>query len=53
MPPIVPPVRLALKLRLLRNLRHCREAGLRLRYLIVINLLSGRGAPHSRGAGRP
>jgi transposase len=44
MPAIVPPVRFAVKQRLLKNLRRCREAGLRLRYLIVINLLSGRGA---------
>src|SRR5262249_48700263 len=44
MPPIVPKVRHSVKERLLRNLRRCREAGLRLRYLIVINLLGGRGA---------
>lgn len=44
MPPIVPPVRFAVKQRLLKNLRRCREAGLRLRYLIIINLLGGRGA---------
>ena len=44
MPPIVPKVRFAVKQRLLRNLRRCRQAGLRLRYLIVINLLNGRGA---------
>src|SRR5262245_47998026 len=41
---IVPKVRHAVKQRLLRNLRRCRQAGLRLRYLIVVNLLSGRGA---------
>ncbi len=44
MPAIVPPVRFAVKQRLLRHLRRCREAGTRLRYLIVLNLLSGRGA---------
>jgi len=44
MPTILPTVRLAVKQRLLRNLRRCRDAGLRLRYLIVLNLLSGRGA---------
>ncbi len=44
MPVIVPPVRHSVKERLLRNLRHCRQAGLRLRYLIIVNLLSGRGA---------
>ena len=41
---ILPNVRRAVKDRLLRNLRRCRQAGLRLRYLIVVNLLSGRGA---------
>lgn len=41
---IVPKVRFAVKERLLKNLRRCREAGLRLRYLILINLLHGRGA---------
>jgi transposase len=44
MPSIVHPVRYAVKQRLLRNLRRCRQAGLRLRYLIVINLLQGRAA---------
>jgi transposase len=41
---IVPKVRRSVKERLLRNLRRCRQAGLRLRYLIIVNLLSGRGA---------
>jgi transposase len=41
---IVPKVRRSVKERLLRNLRRCRQAGLRLRYLIVVNLVSGRGA---------
>ena len=44
MPSILPPLRYAVKQRLLRNLRHCRHAGLRLRYLIIINLLEGRAA---------
>jgi transposase len=44
MPAILPKVRLAVKQRLLRNLRRCRQAGPRLRYLIVLNLLGGRGA---------
>jgi len=44
MPSILPPVRFAVKEKLLRQLRRCRNAGLRLRYLIVINLLNGRGA---------
>jgi putative transposase len=43
MPAILPRVRFAVKQRLLRNLRRCRQAGPRLRYLIIINLLSGRG----------
>ena len=42
MPAIVPPVRFAVKQRLLKDLRCCREAGLRLRYLIIINLLGGK-----------
>ena len=32
------------KERLLKHLRRCKSAWLRLRYLIVINLLNGRGA---------
>ena len=44
MPAILPKVRSSVKERLLRNLRRCRVAGLRLRYLIILNLLSGRGA---------
>jgi transposase len=41
---IVPKVRFCVKQKLLRHLRRCREAGLRTRYLIIINLLHGRGA---------
>jgi transposase len=41
---ILPPVRYSVKERLLRHLRRCRDAGLRLRCLIIINLLNGRGA---------
>jgi transposase len=44
MPAIVLKVRYAVKERLLRSLRRCRGAGPRLRYLIIINLLSGRSA---------
>ena len=43
MPAILLKVRFAVKERLLRNLRCCRQAGLRLRYLISSNLLNGRG----------
>jgi len=41
---IVPRVRWSVKQRLLRQLRRCRNAALRVRYLIIINLLNGRGA---------
>ena len=41
---IVPNVRFSVKERLLRHLRQCRDAVVRVRYLIVINLLNGRGA---------
>jgi len=41
---IVPSVRYSVKEKLRKHLRQCRNAGLRLRYLIVINLLHGRGA---------
>lgn len=39
---IVLKVRFAVKERLLKGLRRCREAGVRLRYLVIINLLNGR-----------
>jgi transposase len=41
---IVPPVRFPVKEKLCKHLQRCRNAGLRTRYLIVINLLNGRGA---------
>jgi transposase len=41
---IVPKVRFCVKERLLRQLRCCRDAGLRTRYLIIINVLNGRSA---------
>jgi len=41
---IVLKVRFSVKERLLRQLRGCRDAGLRTRYLIIINLLNGRSA---------
>jgi putative transposase len=43
---ILPPLRFAVKQRLLRNLRRCREAGLKTRYLIVINLFRQRSPEH-------
>jgi transposase len=42
MPAIVLKVRYAVKQRLLKNLRRCRNADTRLRYLIVVNAFSGR-----------
>jgi transposase len=44
MPTIVLKVRCAVKERLLKNLRRCRSAGTRLRYLMVLNVLNGRSA---------
>jgi transposase len=41
---IVPKVRRSVKQRLLLQLRRCGNAALRIRYLIIINLLNGRGA---------
>lgn len=41
---ILPSVRFSVKERLLRHLRRCRNASLRVRYLIIVNLLNGRGA---------
>lgn len=42
MPAIVLKLRYAVKQRLLKNLRRCRNADTRLRYLIVVNVCSGR-----------
>jgi transposase len=42
MPRIVPRPRFAVKQRLLKHLRQSRNAGLRTRYLIVVNLWAGR-----------
>src|SRR5262245_20684295 len=44
MPPIVLLVPYAAKQRLLRNLRRCRDAGTKQRYLVVINTLNSRPA---------
>jgi transposase len=41
---IVLNVRYSVKQRLLKNLRGCRSAAVRLRYLIILNLLNGRPA---------
>jgi transposase len=41
---ILSGVRFSVKQKLLRHLRRCRAASLRTRYLIIINLLNGRGA---------
>src|SRR5690242_21192653 len=42
MPAILPPPRFSVKQRLLKHVRRCRDAALKTRYLIVINLTSGR-----------
>ena len=39
---IVLKVRFSVKERLCRSLRHCRNAGTRLRYLMIINVINGR-----------
>ena len=44
MAPIVLTVRHAVKERLVKSLRRCRDAGARLRHLIVLNVLAGRSA---------
>ena len=47
MPAILPNVRLCVKERLRKGLRRCRDAGARVRYLIVLNLVAGRSARHT------
>jgi transposase len=47
---ILPPVRFAVKQRLQKHLRRCKDAGLRTRYLIVLNVLNGRGAYETAAA---
>jgi len=42
---IMPRLRLAAKEKLFRRLRGCRDARLKIRYLIVVNLDAGRSAP--------
>src|SRR4051794_28222982 len=42
---ILPPQRLSVKERLYRHLRLCRDAGLKIRYLIIVNLVAGRSPP--------
>src|SRR5260370_14286534 len=39
---IILKIRYAVKQRLLKNLRRCRSAGMRLRYVMIINVLNGR-----------
>jgi transposase len=46
MSPILPKLRHAVKARLLRGLRRCRDARLKSRYLIVVLLDEGRSADH-------
>jgi transposase len=47
---IVPRLRYAVKQRLLRLLRHCRDAALKTRYLIVVNLANGRSPTQTADA---
>jgi transposase len=42
---ILPDLRFAVKQRLLKHLRRCRDAALKTRYLIIVNLASGRSPP--------
>ncbi len=44
MPSILPAVGFSVKEKLCKQLRRCRQAGVRIRYLIIINLLNGRSA---------
>jgi transposase len=44
MPSILAGVRFAVKEKLCKQLRRCRNAGVRVRYLVIINLLNGRSA---------
>lgn len=44
MPSILPGIRFAVKDKLCNQLRRCRLAAVRIRYLIIINLLNGRSA---------
>jgi len=41
---IVPPLRYSAKQHLLQQLRRCHSAGLKTRYLIIVNLAHGRPA---------
>jgi transposase len=50
MPSIVLKVPYAVKQRLCRNLRRCRDAGTKLRFLIVLSTLNGRSARHTAEA---
>ena len=47
MPSIVLKVPYAVKQRLCKNLRRCRDAGTKLRFLIVLSTLNGRSARHT------
>lgn len=50
MPAILPAVRFSVKDKLRKQLRRCRIAAVRIRYLIVLNLLGGRSAYHTAEA---
>ena len=44
---ILPRLRLSVKQRLYRHLGHCPEPGLKMRYLIIVNLAAGRSPRHT------
>src|SRR5262249_21465626 len=44
MPSILPGVRFSVKEKLCKQLRRCRVAAVRIRYLVIVNLLNGRSA---------
>jgi transposase len=47
---ILPDLRFSVKQRLLKHLRRCRDAALKTRYLIIVNLSSGRSPPQTAAA---
>jgi putative transposase len=50
MPTILPKLRFSVKERLVKHLRHCRDAALKTRYLILVNLASGRSPTETADA---
>lgn len=50
MPPILPDVRFPVKEKLCKALRRCSNAAVRIRYLVILNLLHGRSAYQTAAA---